>query len=61
MACVPLIAGDLPDFGGMPAGDVVAVFGANDAHALALGEAAGCGVADGFWDAHDGEARTLNQ
>ena len=55
LASAPFLGGDFPDFGREAAGDIVAVFGADQAHALFFGDAAGGGVADGFGCAQDGE------
>jgi hypothetical protein len=39
-ACQPFFAGNLPDFRRQAAGDVIAIFNGDDAHALFLGDAA---------------------
>src|ERR1700730_13169958 len=55
-AGAPLLRGDFPDFGGKAAGDVVAVFGGDQAHALFFGDATGGDVLNGFGSAQDREA-----
>src|SRR5882762_1857202 len=55
LAGAPFFGGDFPDFGGEAAGDIVAVFGGDQAHALLFGDAAGGNIGDGFRGAQDGK------
>src|ERR1700758_149457 len=58
-AGAPFFGGDFPDFGGEAAGNIVAVFGGDETHALLFGDAAGSYIADGFRSAQDGEAKRV--
>src|SRR6266849_10297653 len=58
-AGAPFFGGDFPDFGGEAAGNVVAVFGGDQAHALLLGDAAGSDVGDGFGSAQHGKFESV--
>src|SRR6266852_4626411 len=59
-AGAPFFGGDFPDLGGKAAGDVVAVFGRDQAHALLFGDAAGSDVGDGFGGAKKGELERVD-
>src|SRR5712691_9277910 len=58
-AGAPFLGGDFPDFGGEVAGNIVAVFDGDQAHALLFGDPAGGGVADGFGRAQYGKAKRV--
>src|SRR5438309_912009 len=58
-AGAPFLGGDFPDFRGEAAGNIVAVFGGDEAHALLLGDTPrGC-VADSFGRSQNREAERV--
>src|SRR6202171_1344444 len=59
LASAPFFGVDFPDFGGKAAGNVVALFGGDQAHALLFGDAARGGVGDGFGSAKNGEVQRI--
>jgi hypothetical protein len=59
LAGAPFFGRNFPDFGGEAAGNVVAVFGGDQAHALFFGDAAGGDVGDGFGSAENGEVKYI--
>src|SRR5260370_31961974 len=58
-AGAPFFRGYFPDFGREAAGDVLEVFGGDQAHALLLRDAARGDVTDGLGGAEDGEMERL--
>jgi hypothetical protein len=56
---VPFVCGHLPYFGGQCAGDEVALFGGDDAHAGLLRDASGGEISDRLGGAKDGESEDI--